>query len=454
VVEIDELWLTAVPLLVFVLLTAGNAFFVAAEYSLVTVDRPSIEAAAEAGDRRSRSVSAALRRLSFQLSGAQLGITITALLTGYLAQPAIARLLEPVLDFLGGAGPAVATALAIVIAMLVSTVFGELVPKNAALARPMAVARATAAPQRVFSLVFGWLITVLNGSANWLVRRMGIEPQEELATARSRHELGLLAVTSARAGTLSPEMARLLRRTVRFNEKRAAEAMTPRVDVEALSSEATVADLFAKVAETGHSRFPVYLDTLDNVVGVVAVNDGLSVPPAERAATLVRSVAREPVFVPEQLDLDSLLARLHEMRSDMAVVVDEYGGTDGVVTIEDLVEELVGEIADEHDFDEHDTVDDADTDVDNYLSASAEPYEVDGVLRGDELAEQTGFRMPDGPYETLAGFLMSSLGHIPAAGECLEYEGWEFHVVEVERHRIERVVVVPPAEDDEAGEKS
>ncbi|WP_239122312.1 hemolysin family protein [Phytomonospora endophytica] len=448
----DELWLTAIPLLVFVLLTAGNAFFVAAEYSLVTVDRPAIEAAAEAGDRRSRSVSAALRRLSFQLSGAQLGITITALLTGYLAQPAIARLLEPVVGFLGDAGPAVATGLAIVIAMLVSTVFGELVPKNAALARPMAVARATAAPQRVFSLVFGWLITILNGSANWLVRRMGIEPQEELATARSRHELGLLAVTSARAGTLSPEMARLLRRTVRFNEKRAAEAMTPRVDVEALPAEATVADLFAKVAETGHSRFPVYVDTLDNVVGVAAVNDGLSVPPAARAATLVRSVAREPVFVPEQLDLDSLLARLHEMNSDMAVVVDEYGGTDGVVTIEDLVEELVGEIADEHDFDEHDTVDDADTD--NYLSTSAEPYEVDGVLRGDELAEQTGFRMPDGPYETLAGFLMSSLGHIPEAGECLEHEGWEFHVVEVERHRIERVVVVPPAGEDEGGEES
>ncbi|HEY1174952.1 MAG TPA: hemolysin family protein [Phytomonospora sp.] len=448
----DELWLTAIPLLVFVLLTAGNAFFVAAEYSLVTVDRPAIEAAAEAGDRRSRSVSAALRRLSFQLSGAQLGITITALLTGYLAQPAIARLLEPVVGFLGGAAPAVATGLAIVIAMLVSTVFGELVPKNAALARPMAIARATAAPQRVFSLVFGWLITILNGSANWLVRRMGIEPQEELATARSRHELGLLAVTSARAGTLSPEMARLLRRTVRFNEKRAAEAMTPRVDVEALPADATVADLFAKVAETGHSRFPVYLDTLDNVVGVAAVNDGLSVPPADREATPVRTVAREPVFVPEQLDLDSLLARLHEMNTDMAVVVDEYGGTDGVVTIEDLVEELVGEIADEHDFDEHDTVDDADTDT--YLSSSAEPYEVDGVLRGDELAERTGFRMPDGPYETLAGFLMSSLGHIPEAGECLEHEGWEFHVVEVERHRIERVVVVPPLREDEDGEES
>ena len=454
-VTIDGLWLTAVPLLVFVLLTAGNAFFVAAEYSLVTVDRPAIEAAAEAGDRRSRSVYAALRRLSFQLSGAQLGITITALLTGYLAQPAIARLLEPALGFLGSAASGVATGCAMVIAMLVSTVFGELVPKNAALARPMAVARATAGPQRVFSSVFAWLITILNGSANWLVRCLGIEPQEELATARSRHELGLIAVTSAQAGTLSPEMARLLRRTVRFNEKRAAEAMTPRVDVEALPADATVADLFNAVAQTGHSRFPVYMDTLDTVVGVVAINDALAVPPSQRAATLVRVVAREPVFVPEHLDLDALLERLHEAGSDMAVVVDEYGGTDGVVTIEDLVEELVGEIADEHDFDEHDTVDHLDTHVDSHLTGTgtAEPYEVDGVLRADELAEQTGFHMPDGPYETLAGFIMASLGHIPVAGELLEHEGWEFHVIEVERHRIERVVVVPPADGGDDAEE-
>ncbi|GLZ77160.1 membrane protein [Actinorhabdospora filicis] len=428
------------------LLTAGNAFFVAAEYALVTVDRPTVEAAAEAGDRRAKSVSAALRRLSFQLSGAQLGITITALLTGYLAQPAIARIVEPALGFLGSAAPGVATACAIVIAMLVSTVFGELVPKNAALARSMPLARATAGPLRVFSTIFGWLIAILNGSANWLVRRMGIEPQEELATARSRQELGLLAVNSGQAGTLSPDMARLLRRSVRFNEKRAAEAMTPRVDVEGLPVEATVADLFAAVAGTGHSRFPVYADDIDTVVGIVSVNDALGVAPDLRASTLVRSVAREPVFVPEHLDLDSLLARLRESGDDIAVVVDEYGGTDGVVTIEDLVEELVGEISDEHDFDEHDVID-----ADAYLAATSEPFEVDGVLRADELAEQTGFEMPDGPYETLAGFIMSLLGHIPVAGEVCDYEGWEFHVVEVDRHRIERVVVVPPpAEEDGA----
>lgn len=415
----------------------------AAEFALVTVDRAEIDKRADAGDRRAATVRRALRELSFQLSGAQLGITIAALLTGYLAEPALARLFEPLVRPLAGeATGRVTPLLALALATLLSMLFGELVPKNATLARPMPAALATAGPMRTFSTVFRWLIRGLHNSANWLVRRLGVEPQEELASARSPEELGLLAGISARAGALPTETAMLLQRTIRFGDKRAAEAMTPRVDVVALEATATVAELIAAARETGHTRFPVYEDTLDLVTGVVGVPDALGVPPIRRATTTVAAVAREPVYVPESLDLDGVLAALRAAGADLAIVVDEYGGTDGVVTVEDLVEELVGEIADEFDM---------------AAVAEAGPIEltapggeravlVDGMLREDELVEQTGFRLPEGPYETLAGFLMARLGHIPVAGETVEEQDFEFTVVEVDRHRIEQVQVVGPEE--------
>ena len=217
--------------------------------------------------------------------------------------------------------------------------------------------------------------------------------------------------------------------------------MTPRVDVVGLKTTASVADLIAAAKETGHTRFPVYEDTLDLVTGVAGVPDALGVPPERRAATPVSSVAREPVYVPESLDLDKVLAALRAANADLAIVVDEYGGTDGVVTVEDLIEELVGEIADEHDLD--------------FTFAGGEEltapggdrtFLVDGLLREDELVEHTGFELPEGPYETLAGFLLARLGHIPVVGESIEKDGWEFTVMEVDRHRIEQVRVVAPPE--------
>ena len=443
----DGLFLTAVlPLTAFVLLTAGNAFFVAAEFGLVTVDRAEIGKRAAAGDRRARTVRHALRELSFQLSGTQLGITLMTLLTGYLAEPALAKIVDPVVSPIAGHATAgVTRALALIIATLFSMLFGELVPKNAALARPMRVALATAAPLRTFSRLFKWLIMLLNGSANWLVRRIGIEPQEELASARSPEELGLLAAISARAGALPTETATLLRRTIRFGEKRAAKAMTPRVDVVGLKNTASVADLIEVARETGHTRFPVYENTIDLVMGVVGVPDALGVPLERRAATRVSTIAKEAVYVPESLGLDRVLEALRAADADLAIVVDEYGGTDGVVTVEDLIEELVGEIADEYDTDV------AETGTEELTAPGGEKtFLVDGLLREDELMEQTGFALPEGPYETLAGFLLARLGHIPVVGESLEENGWEFTVIQVDRHRVEQVrVVVPPEPADD-----
>jgi CBS domain containing-hemolysin-like protein len=423
-------------------LTAGNAFFVAAEFALVTVDRAEIDRRADGGDRRARTVRKAVHELSFQLSGAQLGITICALLTGYLAAPALAKIFAPLVrPIADSATDTVTHGLALALATLLSMLFGELVPKNAALARPMPTALGTAAPMRMFSAVFGWLISALHGSANWLVRRLAVEPQEQLASARSPEELGLLAAMSARAGTLPTETAVLLQRTIRFGDKRAAEAMTPRVDVIGVRADTMIDDLLATVRDTGHSRFPVYEETLDHVTGVISVTDALGVPLAQRPTTPVAAVAREPLYVPESLDLDGVLSALRSGGSDIAIVVDEYGGTDGLVTVEDLVEELVGEIADEHDVEVGDL-----TPIELTAPDGERAYLVDGVLRADELAEQTGFRLPEGPYETLAGFLMARLGHIPAVGETVDESGWEFTVVEVDRHRVEQVRVERPEE--------
>ncbi|NMO56761.1 HlyC/CorC family transporter [Actinoplanes sp. TBRC 11911] len=438
----DGLFLTAVlPLAAFALLTAGNAFFVAAEFGLVTVDRAEIDRRADAGDRRAATVRHALHELSFQLSGTQLGITVTALLTGYLAEPALSKLFDPIVEPIAGdASEGITHALALIVATLVSMLFGELVPKNAALARPMRSALATAPFLRRFTRLFKWLIAVLNGSANWLVRRIGVEPQEELASARSPEELGLLAAISARAGALPDETATLMRRTIRFGEKRAAEAMTPRVDVVGLKTTASVADLIEVARETGHTRFPVYENTIDLVIGVAGVPDALGVAPDRRTGTEVSVIAREPVSVPESLGLDRVLAALREADADLAIVVDEYGGTDGVVTVEDLIEELVGEITDEYDEEE------ASSTGELIAPGGRKTFVVDGLLREDELIEQTGFQLPEGPYETLAGFLLARLGHIPKAGESVTADGWTFTVIEVDRHRVEEVRVVAPQE--------
>jgi CBS domain containing-hemolysin-like protein len=432
-----------VPLLGFVLLTAINAFFVVGEFSLVTADRAAIEAQAKAGDRIAGTVRRSLRELSFQLSAAQLGITLAALLTGYLAEPALSRLIAPAIDpWAGDSADGIVHFLALLVATLFSMLFGELVPKNAALARPMPLVRASAGPLRTFAMVCSLIIKLLNGSANILVRRLGVEPQEELASARSPEELGLLAAISARAGAIPEDTAILLRRTIRFGDKRAAEAMTPRVDVVGLATDATVADLLRTARETGHSKFPIYEETLDHVVGVATVTEALGVPPARRARTRVAEVAREAIQVPESLDLDDVLRALNVGRADMAIVVDEYGGTDGVVTIEDLVEELVGEIADEHDPRGEGAVDIAVAELHAPVDGTVL---VDGLLREDELAEQTGFTLPDGPYETLAGYLLAELGHIPEPGETVTVPGWEFTVMEVDRRRIEQVRVTRTA---------
>jgi CBS domain containing-hemolysin-like protein len=428
--EVAAVVLSVLGLLAVVLLTLGTALFVAAEFSLTTLERSQVDHHAEqVGDRKALSIQRAHRTLSFQLSGAQLGITITTLITGYIAEPAIAKLIESPLTAIGlphGAADPIGLVLALLLATSLSMVFGELVPKNLAIARPLQTARAVAGLQLRFSLIFRWLIKALNESANWIVRRLGVEPAEELRSARSPEELGSLVRSSAEHGTLDVGTATLLDRSLRFGDRTAEELMTPRVQVQALPSDASVQDLVRLACRTGFSRFPLYGGDLDDVRGIVHVKQVFEVPAEKRPTTTVSVLARPVQTVPDSLDGDTLLERLRESGLQVALVVDEYGGTAGLVTLEDLVEEIVGDVRDEHDRAETSPVRPLGTDS----------WIVSGLLRDDEVSEATGFRMPEGDYETLAGLVLARLGRIPEVNDEIRIDGWRITVLRMDRHRV------------------
>ena len=417
-------------LLAVVALTLGTAVSVASEFSLTALERSQVDAhVASVGGRRARSVQRAHRTLSFQLSGCQLGITVTTLATGYIAEPAIAELLGPGLEAAGvptGLSPGIATVLSLVIATALSMVFGELVPKNLAIAHPLGVARAVVWLQASFASAFRWLINGLNGAANAVVRRLGVEPAEELRSARSPHELSSLVRSSAEHGTIDEGTATLLERSLRFTDRVAEELMTPRVRVETIDADDTVTDLISLSRRSGFSRFPVQDGDPDALLGLVHVKQAFGVPPEARGRTAVRDLASPVDTVPGSLDGDELMARLRGAGLQMAVVVDEYGGTAGLVTLEDLIEEIVGDVRDEHDRAEQARV----------RATAPGTWAVSGLLRADELAEATGFVMPEGDYETLAGFVLTRLGRIPDVGDRVEEQGWTLTVLHRDRNRV------------------
>ncbi|MEU8930832.1 hemolysin family protein [Streptomyces sp. NPDC048409] len=438
-------------LLVAILLSLACGAFVAAEFSLTTVGRGELERAAARGERGAAGALKAVRQLTFQLSGAQLGITVTNLVVGMLAEPSIAKLLAGPLEAVG-IGRSAASSLALVIGTALSTVFlmvvGELVPKNWAISSPLPVAKRVGNAQRWFSAAFRPFITHLNNTANRVVRRFGMEPAEELASARGPQELAALARHSAKEGSLEADTAELFVRTLNLADLTAENVMTPRVQVVALEVRATCEDVANATRATGLSRFPVYRESLDSVVGTAHIKDVVALPEAERSRVRVAQVMREPLLVPESLTVDRLLDRLGGRRT-MAVVIDEYGGTAGVATLEDIVEEVVGEVRDEHD--PHETPDLAPAGADDQGRAL---YSADGAARMDQLA-RVGLRVPDGPYETLAGLVAAELGRIPETGDGVEVAGWRLDVVDASGRRAARVLLHAPlvAEQGQEGHR-
>ncbi|WP_240340308.1 hemolysin family protein [Nocardioides sp. SYSU D00038] len=399
-------------LAIALLLVAACGLFVAAEFSLVTVDRGQIDRAAAAGDRSAQGVQQALRSLSTQLSGAQVGITLTNLAIGFLAEPAIAQIVDDPLEAAGlpgGAVRPVSVGIGLGLGTVLTMIFGELVPKNLAIARPLETARATQRFQRGFTSLTRAPIRLLNGSANAIVRRLGIEPQEELRSARSSTELASLIQRSADQGTLDADTAELMERSVEFGTRTAGEIMTPRVRTHSLDVNDRAAAVIELTRSTGHSRFPV-LDEDDQVVGTVHVKHAVALPLHERSTTKVKHLMVKPVVVPDSLRLDPLLALLRAEGLQLAVVLDEYGGHAGIVTLEDVVEEIVGDIADEHDR----------VGARGRLRRDGS-WSLSGLLRPDEVEDLTGVALPESEdYDTIAGLVLRTLGRVPERGELAE----------------------------------
>ncbi len=432
-----------------VLMIAASAIFVAAEFAFVTVDRTEVERAAESGDKRAKSLRSALRKLSTELSGAQLGITVTSLIVGFIAEPSIAALLRGPIESLGlpeESSLAVAFAAAFLIATMTQMIFAELIPKNWAIAQPMRVGRAVASANRGFTWIMGPLIYVLNGSANRIVRSFGMEPREELASARTAEELESLAERSAAQGTLEPRVAQRLARASDMKDTTASDAMTPRTRVHFLNATDTIHDLLQIAAATGHARFPVAGESVDDIVGIAHFKKGLAVPARQRKSTPVSEICIPVESVPSIMPLSAVLDALRQ-GSQIAIVVDEYGGTDGVVTLEDLVEEIVGEIEDEQD-----------RPVSRFRKLGAGRWSLSGLLRPDEVTDIADIELPEArESDTLGGLITEQLERFPRVGDEVELEARDhahrdeddiptpvlarLTVTRLDGHRVDRVIV-------------
>jgi len=420
-----------------VLLTIGTGLFVASEFSLVNLDRSELEARQTRGEKRLGPTISALKITSTHLSSAQLGITLTTLLTGYTMEPAISSLLAGPLTAVGVPEPAVrpvGSVTAIVIATLLSMIVGELVPKNFALSLPRQTAKLVIPFQWAFTTVFRPAIVFLNNSANALLRSMGVDPKEELSGARTAEELASLVRRSASEGSLEADTATLLSRTLAFSQHSAQDVMTPRPRVAAVERGDSAHDVIDLARRTGHSRFPVVDDSIDDIIGIVHVKQAVAVPRERRADVPASALQSDALRVPETMKLDTLLGELRAQGYQMAIVVDEYGGTAGVATLEDLVEELVGEVSDEHDRAIVDVV------------RSRDWLTFPGILRPDELRDRAGVTVPDdGPWETVGGYLMAELGRLPRVADTIEIPEGTFRIERLDGRRIDRVRFTPRA---------
>lgn len=418
-----------------VLLTLGTGIFVASEFSMINLERNELEARASRGEKNLGPTIRALRKTSTHLSGAQLGITLTTMLTGFLAEPALTALLSPTLvgfGFSEGVNEGIALALGMFIATIFSTLIGELVPKKLALTLPLATSKFVVGFQLVFTWLTGWMLVALNGFGNAIVRLFGIEPKEELSSSRTAEELSSLVRRSAMMGALDAQTATLLTKTLALSQLTAADVMTPRPRMFTVEREQTVADVVALTNKSGHSRFPVIDGDSDSVIGIAHVKQAAAVPREKREEVPVGAILVDAIRVPETMGLEALMVELRAKGLQLAIVVDEYGGTAGLVTLEDLVEELVGELADEHDRAKV-----------GIIRGLNESVIFPGMTRPDELAEMAIKVPDDGAYETVGGFLMSELGRIPVRGDEVKIENGVLRVERMDGRRVDRVRFTP-----------
>ncbi|MGY3204613.1 hemolysin family protein [Streptomyces sp. TE5632] len=443
---VEALW----GLFAVFVLTAGTGYFVAQEFAYVSVDRLALAREAEAGDRRAARALKVLERLSFMLSGAQLGITVTGLVVGFIAEPSVSALLRPALSGLGlpdSAVSGISVVLAFVLATIVQMVLGELAPKNLAIAVPERLAKALAGSTLAYLKVVGPVVRIFDDAASRLLRRIGIEPVEELHHGATLEELGHLIGESHEHGALPEDTATLLDHALEFSERTLHAVMVPRADAVFVRGEANADEAVALIAAHGHSNYPVLGDHPDDVAGVLGVRELMAVPAGRLAGATAGAMARLPLLLPDTLPLPDAVARMREQDDEFAVVLDEHGGVAGIVTYEDIAEELVGDIADESDK------------VTELAVADGEGWLVDAGRRLDEVAEATGVRLPEeDDYETVAGLVVDRLGRFPTVGDrvTVGLPGGGRAVIDVrtlDRHVAERVRITPLAREEHRTEE-
>ena len=423
-----------------IVLTIGTGLFVASEFAIINTDRVELETLKSGGQKGLDLPIKAVGKTATHLSSAQLGITLTTLLTGYVMEPSVSRLISPGLVSLGldeGSVPAVSVFLAMVIATLLSFLVGELVPKNMALSEPVKVLKIVVGFQLAFTWIFKPLIVLLNNNGNFLVRKFGIEPKEELSAARSAEELASLVRRSADLGSLEQDTAQLIEKTIELQSLTASDIMTPRVKMFALEKDASANELIELARRTGHSRFPVIGEDADDVVGVVHLKRAVSVPFERRDQVPVSALMIDPVRVPSTMPLDRFMIQLRGKGLQIGIVLDEYGGTAGLATLEDAVEEVVGDLADEHDR--------ARFGISRYADGS---LTFSGLTRPAELEDFDLKIAEDDDYDTVSGFVMSELGRIPEVGDQIMVSGGVISVTRMDGRRVDRLRFTPGGADE------
>ncbi|MEV6513774.1 hemolysin family protein [Streptomyces sp. NPDC051642] len=401
-------------LLAVFVLTVGTGYFVAQEFAYVSASRLALAREAEVGDKQAARALKVLERLSFMLSGAQLGITVTGLVVGFIAEPSVSALLKPALSGLGlpdAAVSVISVVLAFVGATVVQMVLGELAPKNLAIAVPERLAKALAPSTLAYLKVVGPLVRVFDGAANRLLRKIGIEPVEELHHGATLEELGHLIGESHEQGELPKHTAELLDHALEFSERTLDEVMVPRADAVFVRKDASAAEAVDLIAKHGHSNYPVLGDHPDDITGVLGVRELMRLPADRLTVTTAGALARQPLLLPDTLPLPDAVEQMRQQNDEYAVVLDEHGGVAGIVTYEDIAEELVGDIADESDT------------VTELAVADGDGWLVDAGRRLDEVAEATGIELPEeDDYDTVAGLIVDRLGRFPAIGDQLAVE--------------------------------
>lgn len=430
-------------LVVVVILVLANGFFVAAEFALVGVRRSRIDEMTQHGDRRAKVVQGALKNLDRYISGTQLGITLASLALGWIGEPALAVLIDMLFARLGFGAPSAVThsTAAITIAFLLITflhiVFGELAPKSVALSKPELVSKLVARPLMLFSTLASPAIWLLNGVSNRLLRILGIQPMGELDRVHSSDELRLLVMQSRDHGALNETDTAMLAGVFDFHDKKARDVMRPRTDVVALSEDATEDDVWQTVRAERYSRYPVFHETLDDVVGVFLAKD-LWLHPDNKPFSL-KEYLRPAIYVPDNRPAERVLDDLRKRRAHLAVVLDEYAGTAGIVTLEDLIEEVIGDINDEYDF------------ATRHAVESNGVLELAGTLSLVDIRSDYQLDIPEGDWNTLGGYVFAQLGRVAHIGDRVTFSGGTLEVVAMDGRRVAALrVLVAGAEPAQA----